>query len=234
MSRSSRAFRLFVAAMALSWPALGRAGAAMAPPPPSSEVTPRKAQFLGEAASADARRVADWVLAAGDNGNLPFVIVDKREAKVYVFDRGGLLLGATFALMGKAHGDDSAPGIGTRKLADIRADERTTPAGRFVAFLGRDFDHDLLWIDYAISLSLHRVITGNRGDHRLARLATSSAMDKRISYGCINVPVKFYEQIVLQTFAGTKGIVYILPEVKRLQDVFQIVELADRRDARQP
>ena len=195
---------------------------------------PQKAQFLGEAASADSRRVADWVLAAGDNGNLPFVIVDKREAKVYVFDRGGLLLGATFALMGKARGDDSAPGIGTRKLADIRADERTTPAGRFVAFLGRDFDHDLLWIDYAISLSLHRVITGNRGDHRLARLATSSAMDKRISYGCINVPVKFYEQIVLQTFAGTKGIVYILPEVKRLQDVFRIAELADRRDARQP
>jgi hypothetical protein len=195
---------------------------------------PQKAQFLGEAASADSRRVADWVLAAGDNGNLPFVIVDKREAKVYVFDRGGLLLGATFALMGKARGDDSAPGIGTRKLADIRADERTTPAGRFVAFLGRDFDHDLLWIDYAISLSLHRVITGNRGDHRLARLATSSAMDKRISYGCINVPVKFYEQIVLRTFAGTKGIVYILPEVKRLQDVFRIAELADRRDARQP
>jgi hypothetical protein len=162
------------------------------------------------------------VLATNDNHYLPFIIVDKIPAKVYVFDNGGHLLGASFALLGKARGDDSAPGIGSKKLSAIRADERTTPAGRFVAFLGRDFQHDLLWIDYDISLSLHRVITGNRGDHRLQRLATSSALDKRISYGCINVSVSFYETVVLTTFANTGGIVYILPEVKTLREVFHM------------
>jgi hypothetical protein len=94
------------------------------------------------------------------------------------------------------------------------------PAGRFVAKLGRDFTHDVLWIDYGKALSLHRVVHGNPGDHRLQRLATSSTSDKRISYGCINVPVKFYDDVVLGTFTGTAGIVYILPEVKTIRQVF--------------
>jgi hypothetical protein len=196
--------------------------------------TPPTAQLHGEIVSKDTLHVANWIMSSGDNKNLPFIIVDKVQAKIYVFDRSGTLIGATFVLLGKARGDDSAPGIGSRKLAAIPVQDRTTPAGRFVAFLGRDFDHDLLWIDYNLSLSLHRVITGNPGDHRLQRLATKSSLDKRISYGCINVPVKFYEQIVASTFNGTRGIVYILPEVKTLQDVFAIPEPAHAEYAPDP
>jgi hypothetical protein len=192
-----------------------------------------RAYFGGEAVSSDAQRVGDWIIASNDNAALPFIVIDKIRAKVFVFGGDGQLRGATLALLGKARGDDSTPGIGNQKLKTIRADERTTPAGRFVAFLGRDFEHDLLWIDYAISLSLHRVITGSPGDHRLQRLATASALDKRISYGCINVPVSFYEQVVLKTFTGTRGIVYILPEVKALEDVFAIPDLPARPDTRQ-
>jgi len=184
------------------------------------------ADFLGEIVSKDARRVADWVVASGDNHGLPFVIIDKVAAKVFVFDLGGRLRGATLALLGKARGDDSVPGIGSRKLSAIRPEERTTPAGRFVAALGRDLEHDILWIDYGTSISLHRVITGNPGDHRLQRLATTSTLDKRISYGCVNVPVKFYEDIVLGAFAGTTGIVYILPEIKTIQEVFPMAASA--------
>jgi hypothetical protein len=64
------------------------------------------------------------------------------------------------------------------------------------------------------------VVAGNRGDHRLQRLATASPRDKRISYGCINVPVKFYETVVKPAFTGTSGVVYILPEIKPLAEVF--------------
>jgi hypothetical protein len=181
----------------------------------------QKANFLEEAASPDARRVADWVTASDDNKDLPFIIVDKVSAKVFVFNKDGKLLGASRALLGKARGDDSVPGIGTRKLSTIQEEERTTPAGRFVATLGHDFQQDILWIDYPSSISLHRVITGNPGDHRLQRLASSSAQDRRISYGCINVPVKFYEDVVLDAFAGRTGIVYILPEIKTIEEIFQ-------------
>ena len=41
-------------------------------------------------------------------------------------------------MLGLAHGDDSVPGIGQHKLSSITPEERTTPAGRFVASLGND------------------------------------------------------------------------------------------------
>ena len=46
--------------------------------------------------------------------------------------------------------------------------------------------------------------------------------DKRISYGCINVPVAFYEKLVMPAFSRTKGIVYVLPEVTAVQTVFKM------------
>src|SRR5215469_8161411 len=48
-----------------------------------------RANFRGESAPIRVRRMADWVVASADNGNLPFVIVDKKFAEVFVFDRQG-------------------------------------------------------------------------------------------------------------------------------------------------
>jgi hypothetical protein len=179
------------------------------------------ADFSGAPASSDARQVADWVLGTGDNHNQPFVIVDKKATVVFVFDGHGQLLGATSALIGLARGDDSAPGIGERKLSDIRPDERTTPAGRFVASLGHDLgSQDVLWVDYKTALALHRVLAANTREHRLERLAAASASAHRITFGCINVPVRFYDRVVHPAFTGTSGVVYILPEIKSIAEVF--------------
>jgi hypothetical protein len=180
-----------------------------------------QADFRGEPASAPARRLAAWVLASADNRGMPFVIVDKAAARVLVLDARGRLQGASPALLGLARGDRSVPGIGDRKLSAIRPEERTTPAGRFVASLGNDLgEKDILWVDYKDAISMHRVITGNPHDRRLKRLASPSILDNRITYGCINVPVKFYEGVVKPAFTGTSGIVYVLPEVDTLQAVF--------------
>ena len=78
----------------------------------------------------------------------------------------------------------------------------------------------ILWIDYAAALSLHPVITTRPAERRLQRLTTVSAADNRISYGCINVPPTFYDEIVQSAFKGTPGVVYILPEVQSLPEVF--------------
>ena len=43
----------------------------------------------GEPASDDARYAANWVLTGADHEGRPFVIVDKREARLYVFSAGG-------------------------------------------------------------------------------------------------------------------------------------------------
>lgn len=199
---------------------------------PSSRVAPvapalaqaetRRPAFGAHQASADVRRLAGWIAASSDNRDMPFLLVDKREAKVFLFDARSRILAASPALLGTALGDDSAEGIGKRRLSAIPMVERTTPAGRFEAALGRDLEQDVLWIDYGIALSLHRVITGSPGERRRERLASPTAGDNRISYGCINVPASFYDKSVSPAFAGTVGIVYILPETRALEAVFKI------------
>jgi hypothetical protein len=79
----------------------------------------RRANFEHEHASVAARKVADWVVDSNDSHGLPFVIVEKTDAMVYVFNADGRLRGAAPALLGLAHGDDSSPGIGERNLYTI-------------------------------------------------------------------------------------------------------------------
>lgn len=181
----------------------------------------RASGLADDAAPNTVRQMTDWVTASRDNGSLPFVIVDKANAKVFVFDKSGQVLGTAWALIGLAPGDDSAPGIGTMPLKAITPDIRTTPAGRFVAFLGRDLGkQNVLWVDYPAAVSLHRVINTNPAERRLERIVSPSPADHRISYGCINVPAKFFDSVVDPTFKGTSGVVYVLPEVKPMRAVF--------------
>jgi len=179
------------------------------------------ADFQGASASDDVRETANWVVRTDDNQSRPFIIVDKKAAKVFVFDGRANLRGATTVLLGLAVGDDSAPGVGDRPLAQIRPEERTTPAGRFDASFGLNLaGQDVLWIDYNTALALHRVLAVGTRQHRLERLAARSTLSPRITFGCINVPVKFYEDVVRTEFQGTVGVVYILPETKPIHEVF--------------
>lgn len=169
----------------------------------------------------DARNFVDWIVHTADHQNLPFIVVDKKAAKVFVYRGDGTLLGAASALLGVTLGDDTAPDVGKKKLADIRKEERTTPAGRFVADLGLDLQNsEILWIDYDSGLSLHIVVTGNAAERRQQRLTSQLVADLRITYGCINVSKQFYKEIVYPTFKNTSGIVYILPEVHSIHKVF--------------
>ncbi len=67
---------------------------------------------------------------------------------------------------------------------------------------------------------MRRVRTTNQNERRLQRLATPTVDDNRISYGCINVPVAFYESNIRPIFAMRRAVVYVLPEVKSMQQVF--------------
>jgi len=161
------------------------------------------------------------VVASGDNQGVPFVIVEKPQAVVFVFDAKGRILGTAPCLIGMQPGDDSFPGVGTMTLAQITPDMRTTPAGRFVAALGHDLGKlDVLWVDYPDAISLHRVVNNVRSERRPERLASPNPLEHRISWGCINVPAKFFDKVVQMAFTGTTGIVYILPEIKSMKDVF--------------
>jgi hypothetical protein len=90
-----------------------------------------------------------------------------------------------------------------------------------VAALDRNLrGKEILWVDYDGAISMHPVLTTKLEERRLQRLATPTSLDNRISYGCINVPAKFFENVVRPAFTGTDGIVYVLPETRMVREVF--------------
>lgn len=214
----SHALRRGVGAAGL---ALGLIFAVSSPAAARPHPVPGPADTVEQGASPAVQQLKSWVLETSDNQGLPFVLIDKVNAQVFAFDRDGSLLGATPVLLGLARGDIAPPGIGDRPLSTITPDERITPSGRYVASLGENLSGgSILWIDYAGALSLHPVVTGRPVDRRLERLTTPTSEDNRISYGCVNVPVPFFADIIAPAFRGTVGIVYILPERLPLAEVF--------------
>ncbi len=192
---------------------------------PSAE---RHADFGATRASSRTMLVANGIVRTNDNEGAPFIILDKVAARVYVFDAAGRMQATAPALLGFARGDDTVPGIGDKKIADITPEERTTPAGRFVAEFGQSSSRgeDVVWVDYDAAVSMHRVVTSNPKERRLQRLATPTPRDNRISYGCINLPKAFYETWVGPTVKRTRTIVYVLPETRPARQVFAFLDPA--------
>ena len=141
--------------------------------------------------------------------------------RVFVFGAQGRLIDSSPVLLGATPGDDSVADIGTRPMASVREDEKTTPAGRFVAQAGKNASHeDVVWVDYTNAVSMHRVRLVDPKERRLERLASPDPAERRISYGCINVPVAFFDTVVWPLLRSTRAVVYVLPEVRDVHEVF--------------
>ncbi|MBC6981212.1 hypothetical protein [Caulobacter sp. 17J80-11] len=164
------------------------------------------------------------IIASHDNGGLPFVVIDKHKAAVFVFNADGSPNGAVPVLLGYAAGDDSVPGIGKRPIEKIKPGERTTPAGRFLtSFRPNGGKKKSLWMDYDAAVALHPLRELSRSgprEGRWQRLKSPSPADNRITYGCINVPDAFFDEVVTPAFKQRGGIVYVLPETRALAEIF--------------
>ena len=228
---------LAAAALVLTLPP----GRTLPPPSPatySQAAAPhifRSADFAARPASADARLIADWVADSGDSQGLPYVILDKRDARLYVFDARGRLIDSSPVLLGAAPGDDSVAGIGSRPMSKVRQEEKTTPAGRFVAEAGRNASgEEVVWVDYGAAVSMHRVRLVDPKERRLERLASPDPAERRISYGCINVPVAFFESVVWPLLSTTRAVAYVLPETRGVGEVFAGAYDQEMKAARAP
>jgi hypothetical protein len=163
--------------------------------------------------------LAGWVVATRDNHGRPFAIIDKGAAQIFVFGSDGRLRGAAPGLFGSAIGDHTIDGIAGLALRDIPAEDRTTPAGRFVGGFGPSIGGGrTLWVDYDSAVSIHPLIEVP-AERRAERLASPSPDDNRISHGCINVSAEFFESVVGPTFEAG-GLFYILPDAAPLAEVF--------------
>lgn len=214
--------RTFYAAAALAALVLSPTpAAALDGQPAAASARAPLADFGAEAASTDARYAAASVLTSADNQGLPFVIVDKKHAKLFVFDAGGRLRGASAALLGLASGDGSVPGIGQRPVSQIAPAERTTPAGRFLSQPGRNLQGEpVIWVNYSEGLAIHRLRPGNSQEQRHERLASATPLDNRVSLGCVVVPVAFYETVVGPLLGSSRSVVYVLPEDSSVYTLF--------------
>lgn len=205
---------LALAGLALTVPAHVQAAATPAAPEASQGETER---------SEAATRVANWVAGSKDHATLPYVIIDKPSAALYLFDAKGNQVATSPVLLGIALGDDATPGIGSKNLSEIGPAEKTTPAGRFLAKFGVAAGKQrVLWVDYATSVALHPippVTKANKKDKRKERMLSPTIDDNRITYGCINVPKVTYAK-VSKLFGKKGGYVYILPDTKPIEDAF--------------
>ena len=180
------------------------------------------ADFGAVEPTRSARRMADWVVARRDNGRMPFMVLDKRDARLYVFEPSGRLIDQTPVLLGSAHGDDTYPGIGDVPIDDVKPYQRTTAAGRFVTRPGLDADHtDVVWLDYDAALAMHRIINKVKSERRLQRIASADPHVRRISWGCINIPIAFFDSYISPVFGKRSGVTYVIPERKTFSEVFE-------------
>lgn len=187
----------------------------------------RGVDFEGQRASRDARALAEWIGRSGDAAGLPFAIVDKRQARLYVFDASHRLVGASTVLVGQTPGDHTVPGVGERAQAgQVGPDERTTPAGRFESVPGRNLGgEDVVWLDWDAAFAIHRVRDGASLQERLRRLKTRTPADNRVSLGCVVVPENFYLSTVQPVLGHARGVVYVLPESGSLRQLQALVKL---------
>ena len=217
--------------------------AAAPAPVPAPAPTPgvQLADFGKTEPSDDVRLVANWSVHTRDHGSRAIVIIDKKHARVYVFDPQGRLKSTSPALLGEWVGDDSSPGVGDKPLSQLKPWEKTTPAGRFVAEMGLNAHHqDVVWVSYDLAVSMHRVIKGLPHEKRAARLASATYKDNRISNGCVNLPKSFYETVLAPTVRANGAIIYVLPDKKPLQSVFKVwdvtspMQMAQRQGDKAP
>ncbi len=158
--------------------------------------------------------LARQVIASADHGGLPFAVVDKKAAVLTVFLGNGQLVGSTPVLLGADYGDRAVPGVGARtQSGQLRKGDRVTTAGRFVSQPGRNLGGEsVVWIDYDSALAIHRLRPGPSQQHRATRLASADPQARRVSAGCVVVPVAFYEAVVSPVLGRSRAVVYVMPE----------------------
>lgn len=183
---------------------------------------PVEGSFEKATSSVDAQLMVEWIRQSGDAEGRPFMVVDKRAARVFVFDGSGRMRAHTAALLGAARGDNTVPGVGDRaQNGTLQPADLTTPAGRFVTHPGRNIEGEpVIWIDYAAALAVHRLRPGRSEATRAARLQSPRPQERRVSLGCVVVPVAFYLDVIEPLFGKRRGVVYVLPETPEGRELF--------------
>ena len=187
----------------------------------AEEAKPGPLADFGDAdAPADVKHLANWVSYTRNNQKKAFVVIDKKQAQLYLFEPTGKLKSRTPVLLGRAVGDVIPPGTASKPISQLKEDEKTTPAGRFLAQPGKNaHGANVIWVDYHAAISMHRLLKVGQ-EMRHERMATPDVADNRISNGCVNVPPAFYDKVLYPNVLKKGAYVYVLPETRTPQQLF--------------
>ncbi|MCK7506105.1 MAG: hypothetical protein MZV70_19845 [Desulfobacterales bacterium] len=100
-------------------------------------------------------------------------------------------------MLGMAIGDDAVPVLATGKCRPSVPRSAPRPqAALFPTWVSITTKRDILWVDYD-GADVH----ASGGDEQATKqppgaFSHTNASDNRISYGCINVPVKFFNNVL--------------------------------------
>lgn len=169
---------------------------------------------------------------AAQNGDTNFLMVDKINGKIMLFQDGRLVLRAA-ALTG-ANLEDVIPASAYSKTVDEQGfDEKVTPAGRFTVHREHDTDYgDVLTLNEirgdSWSIAIHQVYTGTPSERRPERLRSGRGSESHISFGCINVAKETIAELLRHVPGkdkpdAEKMPLYILPQnLERTLEFFPV------------
>lgn len=231
--------------MILTNTGIGQATRVQIPVPSNTTVqavyTEAKANFGDVVPSAAVATVAQWASQTNQTKGKPSIIVDKANGVAYVMDANSKLIGASPVVTGLQAGRDSyRPGemAGVKGLDDFTPDKRLTAAGQAemtptvnAAEVEEGLYRSPVLLGYLISderigtNTIDAVHTPFSWD-RVTRLDSATADDNFASYGCVNIGIDFFKQVIEPTFITNKklgtttGTIFILPAAEPLEKYF--------------
>ena len=159
------------------------------------------------AATPTETAVVQNIVGQNDNQGKQFIVADKQAGTLTMYTASGQQITSTPALFGKTEGDSvSSKNTPSGRFETKQANVRTEGYGGSAQVLTQNGQNLQLG---GSSYAIHRVYTKYASENRQGRLDTPTATDNRISRGCINVPVDFYDTYLN---SDQDTVVYVMPE----------------------
>jgi hypothetical protein len=179
--------------------------------------------------SAEAQRVYELMAPVAIKTGKSFFIADKPNGMIHAFAGNGSYMVSAPSLYGKAAGDVLSRSSSKKSLDEMTDTDKVTPAGTFKMRAAERSGYTggyVLFFDnpetgVAIGaeaggtaiVAVHSVYTGTPSENRQNRLATATASDNKVSFGCINTAEDFFLDSVvpnIDSFDG--GMVFVMPD----------------------
>lgn len=143
-----------------------------------------------------------------------FIIADKPNGMLHVFNVDGSVLAQEPALYGK----EKADVLG--KVSSLEGGAKVTPAGTFTMQYETDTEyaggHRFSLAETSMDggiIAIHAAWFGDAKENRAERLKSATSEDNRISYGCINTTHDlFLNKLMPRADEFNDGLVFVLPD----------------------